>query len=111
MHTTFRPEFLNRLDAIVFFKMLTQDDVKRIALLQLQDLKKRVAERDIILTFSDAAIDAIADLGYEAEFGARPLKRAIQHYIASPIAQELLKNPDAKKIVVDYKEHFRICAT
>jgi ATP-dependent Clp protease ATP-binding subunit ClpB len=111
VHTTFRPEFLNRLDAIVFFKMLTQDDVKRIALLQLQDLKKRVAERDIILTFSDAAIDAIADLGYEAEFGARPLKRAIQHYIASPIAQELLKNPDAKKIVVDYKEHFRICAT
>lgn len=103
LHTTFRPEFLNRIDAIVFFKKLNQEDVKRIASLQLEDLKKRLADRHVVASFSDAALSEIAELGYEPEFGARPLKRAIQQYIASPIAQELLRNPDAKKVAVDYK--------
>lgn len=103
LRASFRPEFLNRLDAIVFFKMLTKENVKRIALLQLDELKKRLAERDIDVLFTDKAVTALADLGYEAEFGARPLKRAIQQYIASPIAQELLKNTTAKKVAVDYK--------
>ncbi len=103
LHTTFRPEFLNRIDAIVFFKKLTQDDVKKIALLQLKELEKRLADREVSCTFTDAAVNEIAQLGYEPEFGARPLKRAIQQYIATPIAQELLKNSFAKDVHVDYK--------
>jgi ATP-dependent Clp protease ATP-binding subunit ClpB len=103
LNATFRPEFLNRLDAIVFFKKLTQEDVKKIALLQLNALEKRLSDRGVASTFTDAAIDEIAQLGYEPEFGARPLKRAIQQYIATAIAQELLKNNLATTIQVDYK--------
>ena len=103
LHATFRPEFLNRIDAIVFFKMLTKADVEKIAHLQLAELEKRLAERDINITFTQKAISAIADIGYEPEFGARPLKRAIQQYIATPIAQELLKRAAKRSISVDYK--------
>ncbi len=109
LRASFRPEFLNRLDAIVFFKMLTKEDVKHIALLQLEELKERLSERDVAISFTDKAVTALADLGYEPEFGARPLKRALQNYIASAIAQELLKNAGAKKIAVNYnKDAFEV---
>ena len=78
-------------------------DVEKIAHLQLAELEKRLAERDINITFTQKAISAIADIGYEPEFGARPLKRAIQQYIATPIAQELLKRAAKRSISVDYK--------
>lgn len=105
VHATFRPEFLNRIDAVVFFKKLTQDDVKKIALLQLKELEERLSHQEISCSFTDAAVTEIAGLGYEPEFGARPLKRAIQHYIATPIAQELLKKSAIKEIRVDYKHN------
>lgn len=98
LHKAFRPEFLNRIDAIVFFKQLTQQDIAQIAYLQLQELQKRLADQYKELIINDAVVEKIAELGYEKEFGARPLKRAIQQNIAVPVAQYLLKNPDAKKI-------------
>lgn len=98
LHTYFRPELLNRIDAIVFFKMLTHKDVLKIAKLQIRHLQDRLNTQDVKLDIDDTALDRLADLGYEKEFGARPLKRAIQKYISIPISQYLLKNPDAKEI-------------
>lgn len=104
LHQKFRPEFLNRIDAIVYFRMLTQDDVEKIAVIQLEDLKKRLEDRNVELTIGKEAIKKIAELGYEKEFGARPLKRAIQHYITVPVSQFLLKNPEVHKITVKVKD-------
>jgi len=102
---TFRPEFLNRIDAIVFFKRLEQSDVEKIAKIQLIQLEERLKGRSIKITFDSSVIKKIAELGYEPEFGARPLKRAIQHYISVPIAQYLLKHPDAKSLELTTKEN------
>ncbi len=100
LHQHFRPEFLNRIDAIVYFKMLSTHDVVRIAKLQMQELVERLALKGVTLTVTPAALQHIAELGYEKEFGARPLKRAIQHYVSVPVSQFLLKNPEAKAITV-----------
>ena len=103
LHKYFRPEFLNRIDAIVYFRMLTHADVIRIALVQIDQLKERLGQRNITLTISQEALDKVASLGYEKEFGARPLKRAISHYIATPIAHYLLKHPDTSQLTIDLK--------
>lgn len=100
LHKHFRPEFLNRIDAIVFFKRLTHKDVTSIAELQVKQLQQRLIEQDITLKVTPAALDRLADVGYEREFGARPLKRTIQNHVTVPISQLLLKNPHIKEITV-----------
>lgn len=104
LYKTFRPEFLNRIDAIVFFKLLSQDDVKKIARIQLDELKKRLEKQNITLKYDDSVITEIAHRGYVPELGARPLKRAIQQYITVPISHFLLKNPEARKIAITCKK-------
>lgn len=104
LHRTFRPEFLNRIDAICFFAKLSKKDVVEITNIQLKKLERRLKEQDITLTISDTVIKKIADLGYSPEFGARPLKRAIQQHIAVPISQFLLKHPDKKELKADEKD-------
>jgi len=101
LQSMFRPEFLNRIDSIVFFRRLTQDDVVRIARIQLQELSKRLAERQVQLNVTDAAVQLLAREGYAPEYGARPLKRVIQSSLIAPLSQHLLKHPDAKTISVD----------
>lgn len=101
LHKTFRPEFLNRIDAIVFFRRLSEKDVERIAHIQLNDLEKRLKNRQISLSISDDALKKIVEEGYEPEFGARPLKRAIQSLITVPLSQYLLQHPETKEIVID----------
>jgi ATP-dependent Clp protease ATP-binding subunit ClpB len=98
LRKTFRPEFLNRIDAIVFFRRLTHEDMVKIAENQIKMLHNRLAEQNITLKVTAPVINKVADLGYEPEFGARPLKRAIQKHISVPISQYLLKNPDAGEI-------------
>ena len=98
LQQTFKPEFLNRIDAIVFFKMLNEKDVTKIAHIQLLKLQERLLERHIKLEIDEAVIGEIARLGYSPEFGARPLKRAIQNYIAVPISQYILQHPEVEKI-------------
>ncbi len=100
LHRTFRPEFLNRIDAICFFRKLSEKDVMEIAEIQLKKLESRLGENGIALTISKDAIKKIAELGYSPEFGARPLKRAIQQHISVPISQYLLKHPDKKELTV-----------
>lgn len=97
----FKPEFLNRIDAIIFFKQLSKDEVVNIAKIQINEFKKRLLEKDLNLNVTPQALDKIADIGFDKEFGARPLKRAIQQYIAVPLSQFILKHPTAKQATVE----------
>lgn len=104
LHKTFRPEFLNRIDDIIFFKTLTEEDVKKIAKIQLNELEKRLKERNVSITISDKAINQLVELGYVKEFGARPLKRAIQQNITVPLSKHLIEHPETKEVKVDAKK-------
>lgn len=87
---TMRPEFLNRIDEIILFKPLTRNEVKEIALLQANKLQDQLKQKDITLTITDAALDALVRVGYDVQFGARPLKRALQKYITNPLSIHVL---------------------
>lgn len=104
LHKNFRPEFLNRIDEIVYFKSLSQKDIKNIVDIHLNLLKGRMLEKNISLDISDKAISKLAEIGYLKEFGARPLKRAIQHYLVSPLAGKILENPGKKSFKIDVKK-------
>ena len=86
----FRPEFINRVDESVVFKPLTQEMIAKIAMLQIDRLAKRLAEKELSLNLSEEAMQLISGVGYDPVFGARPLKRAIQQYIENPLASDLL---------------------
>lgn len=86
----FRPEFINRIDEAVVFHPLAKDQIGGIANIQLQLLRNRLAERELKLEISDAALSKLIDVGYDPLFGARPLKRAIQRWIENPLAQDIL---------------------
>ncbi|MBS1987886.1 AAA family ATPase [Candidatus Dependentiae bacterium] len=103
--TTFRPEFLNRIDETVFFKSLSLNDIKTIVRIQLDVVQSRVKDQGIQLTFSEAALAYLAEQGYVPEFGARPLKRAVQQLVVSPLAVEMLKNPDKKMFIIDQQNN------
>jgi ATP-dependent Clp protease ATP-binding subunit ClpB len=87
----FRPEFLNRIDEIVEFKALSRDQIAEIVELQLERLRRRLAERQITLELTDAAKEALAEAGWDPAYGARPLKRAIQRLVENPLALRLLE--------------------
>ena len=86
----FRPEFINRIDDAVVFHGLEQDQIRQIARIQLERLEARLAEQDLALDISEAALDQLAAAGFDPVYGARPLKRAIQTRIENPLAQALL---------------------
>jgi len=86
----FKPEFLNRIDEIIVFNMLGKADLRKIVDIQLDNLARRLSDRNITLEFTEAARDQIMDEGYDAAFGARPLKRTIQQRLENPLAGELL---------------------
>jgi len=90
LRAQFRPEFLNRVDEIVLFKPLTREEMVRIVDLQLEDLKKRLAEQGISLEVKSGARDLIAEQAYDPIFGARPLKRFIQQHVETPVARKLI---------------------
>ena len=104
LKTKFLPEFLNRIDDIVIFHPLKQDQIRRIVGLQLQHLEKRLIDNGLNLAISDAAIDEIAKVGYDPAYGARPLKRVIQREIQNRLATSLLKNDYAEgsTVTVDF---------
>jgi ATP-dependent Clp protease ATP-binding subunit ClpB len=87
----FRPEFLNRIDEIVEFQRLSRDQIAEIVELQLERLRRRLAERQITLELTDAAKEALAEAGWDPAYGARPLKRAIQRLVENPLALRLLE--------------------
>ncbi len=87
----FRPEFINRVDDIVVFHPLGREHIRRIVDIQMGYLRRRLAERDIALELDDAARDRLGEAGFDPVYGARPLKRAIQHQVENPLAQRILK--------------------
>jgi ATP-dependent Clp protease ATP-binding subunit ClpB len=99
----FKPEFLNRIDEIVVFRRLSREDIARIVDIQVEQLAARLAARNLHLELTPAARDHVATVGYDPDFGARPLKRVLQREVADPIALELLKGAytDGDTIVVD----------
>lgn len=90
LRASFKPEFLNRVDDIVFFKPLSIDEVKAIVRLMLAKLSERLADRQITLNFTDEAVGFIAEAGYDAVYGARPLKRYITHNMETRLARAMI---------------------
>ena len=90
LRASFRPEFLNRLDEIIVFHALSEQHLKEIVEIQLDGLRARLAERQITLELTDAARTQLVRNGYDPVYGARPLKRAIQREIETPLAKKIL---------------------
>jgi ATP-dependent Clp protease ATP-binding subunit ClpB len=95
--THFRPEFVNRIDEIVVFHALGEDNIKSIARIQLDVLKSRLTKMDYALDVSDAALAELAKVGFDPVYGARPLKRAIQSELENPLAKAILEGRFAPK--------------
>ena len=102
----FRPEFINRIDETVVFHALGKEHMQGIANIQLQRLRKRLAERDLGLDISPAALAQLVEVGYDPVFGARPLKRAIQTHLENPLAQRILAGDfvPGSTVHVDYQD-------
>ncbi|MEN9505247.1 MAG: hypothetical protein RI958_1173, partial [Actinomycetota bacterium] len=99
----FKPEFVNRVDEIIRFRALTEDDLRQIVEIQLDALRKRMADRRIALEVTDAAMAHLAHEGFDAAFGARPLKRVIQRQISDQAAVLILESKvgDGDTVTVD----------
>lgn len=93
---TFSPEFLNRIDDVVIFNSLDRDHIHRIIDITLGDLYKRMSNMGYVLTLTDEAKDFVAEKGFDPQFGARPLHRAIQKYIEDPLAEFILNETPAE---------------
>jgi len=105
LKAAFRPELLNRIDETITFAQLTKEDLTSIVQIQIRDLQKRLLERDLHLTLTEAAQKALADEGYDPQFGARPLKRVIQQRVENALATRLLAGEfyENDHIEVDYQ--------
>jgi ATP-dependent Clp protease ATP-binding subunit ClpB len=99
----FRPEFLNRVDEMIIFHSLLREQLREIVKLQALRLEQRLEERKMTLKLSDAAVDFIVEVGYDPVYGARPLKRAIQKELETPIAKRILQGTfqDGNTVFVD----------
>jgi len=101
----FRPEFLNRVDDVIIFQSLDESEIECIVDIQLEKLKKRLAQQQLTLDVDNAAKKLLASEGYDPQFGARPLKRAVQEHILNPLSMRLLegefKSGDRIKVTAD----------
>jgi ATP-dependent Clp protease ATP-binding subunit ClpB len=106
MRQHFRPEFLNRVDEILVFHSLTQEQLAQIVDIQVVWLKRRLADRRIELEFSQEAKSLLAERGYDPVYGARPLKRVIQRMVETPLAKKIMAGevPDGSSVVVGTDE-------
>ncbi|NIA10802.1 MAG: AAA domain-containing protein, partial [Nitrospiraceae bacterium] len=102
----FRPEFLNRIDEIIIFHPLEEEEIKQIVVLLIKLLNKMLGERNIEITLTDEAKAELAKRGYVPEFGARPLRRTIERDIETPLSEQILsgKVKDGDKVLVDYNK-------
>jgi ATP-dependent Clp protease ATP-binding subunit ClpC len=87
----FKPEFLNRISDIIFFRPLDKNDLIKIVSLETANFAKRLSERKIVLEFTEEAKQLLIDKGYDEKYGARPLRRAVEHYLEDPLAEALLR--------------------
>jgi ATP-dependent Clp protease ATP-binding subunit ClpB len=114
LRSHFRPEFLNRVDDVVLFKPLTHQEIRRIVELQTREIDKRLAERQIKLELTDAAKRLIAESGFDPVYGARPLKRYLQHELETRIGRSILAGeiPEGSTVTVDAQDgHIAVRST
>ena len=102
----FRPEFINRVDDIIVFHKLMHDDIQKIAGKMLEGLKKQLSDMEISLEFTPAAVEAVANAGFDPVYGARPLRRAIRSKIEDPVSEKMLEGAiqAGKSYVCDFKD-------
>jgi ATP-dependent Clp protease ATP-binding subunit ClpC len=102
----FRPEFINRLDSVIVFRSLNKEDIKKIVELELNKVSERLEEHNVLLTATPAALELLADQGYDPDMGARPLRRVIQQKVEDPLSDALLSGEfeDGDAIMVDVEE-------
>jgi ATP-dependent Clp protease ATP-binding subunit ClpB len=107
----FRPEFLNRVDDIVFFKPLTKNEIGSIAEIALAEVRKRLVHRNISIEVTKAAMHHIVEAGYDPVYGARPLKRYIQREVETKIGRQMVAGqvPDGSGLTVDFKNGALVC--
>jgi ATP-dependent Clp protease ATP-binding subunit ClpC len=105
MEKNFRPEFLNRVDDIIVFRSLMKADLKNIIDIELAKVTKRLKEKNLALVLTEEAKEEIIEKGSSLEFGARPLRRAIEHLLEDPLAEELLKGTFAGKDTINVRVH------
>ena len=106
VRSAFRPEFLNRLEAILLFQRLSKQSMRRIVDIQIKELQARLSERSIIIEISDAAKAWLSEKGYDPSYGARPLRRQIQIHVQNPLAEDLIAGTytDGDQIFVDISD-------
>jgi len=106
LKSTFRPEFLNRIDEIITFKPLSLADVEKIVDIQMKDIQERLSESGLTVKLTDAARQWLAREGYDPQFGARPLRRALQKHVESPLSMRMLQGEvkSGDTVIVDYVE-------
>ncbi|MHC1571469.1 MAG: AAA family ATPase, partial [Methanosarcinales archaeon] len=102
----FKPEFLNRLDEIIIFHPLSEEEIKSIVDIQIRRIQERLAEKKLTLSLTDAAKEFLARAGYDPNYGARPLKRAIQHHILDPLSLKIIRGEfsEGDRIQVDEED-------
>ena len=103
LRAQFKPEFLNRIDDVILFRQLGRDQIARIVDIQLERVKKLLAERRIEIDVTPEARKLLAEKGYDPHYGARPLKRVIQRLVQDPLAMKILEGqfPEGSKVSVD----------
>jgi ATP-dependent Clp protease ATP-binding subunit ClpC len=106
----FRPEFINRLDSVIVFRSLSRDDIKEIVELELDKVALRLEEHEIVLKATPKALELLAQLGYDPEMGARPLKRVIQQKVEDKLSDSMLAEDfqDGDTVLVDVNEDEQI---
>jgi ATP-dependent Clp protease ATP-binding subunit ClpC len=109
----FRPEFINRVDSVVVFRALNKEDIQNIVKLELDKVSGRLQEHNLTLTASPEALSLLADLGFDAEFGARPLRRVIQQKVEDPLSDKVLSGEfsDGATVLVDVNDENEVILT
>ena len=105
LRQTFRPEFLNRLNDIILFKPLKKDEISKILDLIMKELNERLEDRRILIELTDNARKFLIDNGYDAIYGARPLKRFVQKHLETLVARKILEQEitESSRVLVDYE--------
>jgi ATP-dependent Clp protease ATP-binding subunit ClpC len=103
----FRPEFLNRIDDVIVFRALTREDLNQIILIEMQGIEGRMAERNITLELTPEAKDFLIEKGYNPEYGARPLRRALEHNVEDTLSESILRGEfhEANHIIIRIRDN------
>jgi ATP-dependent Clp protease ATP-binding subunit ClpC len=102
----FRPEFLNRLDDVIVFRSLTREDLRDIVKIEMSRISERMADRGIKITLTPEAAEFLIDQGYNPDFGARPLRRALEKFLEDPLSEQVLRGEfkSVKEVTIKVKE-------